>query len=80
MRVEITREDIRRGRPRQVGCSPMALALERQTGRIFAVRSDELEDDNSRRHPLPLEAQEFIARFDLGNPVEPITFELPYQL
>lgn len=80
MRVEVSRQDIERGRPRQVWCCPIALALERQTGRSFAILNDEIEDDQSRTYPLPIEAQEFVARFDQGHLVDPITFELLYQL
>lgn len=74
--VSVTRLDIARGR----GCSPcgcpIALALERATGRVFVVAGWGCRVPGEILGHFPEEAKTFIRHFDGCLPVEPFVFDV----
>jgi hypothetical protein len=76
MIIEVTQQDIDNG----VQCSsvrcPIALAAQRQIGcRWVSVGPNHL-DTGHKRVPLPANARAFEYAFDLGDPVQPFSFEI----
>jgi hypothetical protein len=81
VRIEVTVEDIRAGRPGEAGACPVALALCRATGRPWAVCPEELfgRFDGPVRAPgldAPPEVTTFVLAFDRGEAVSPFSFDL----
>ena len=89
MIVQVTREHIARGLgARWYGC-PVALALREWTGQtewivdgknayLWRPYADATgQKPGTQTHALPIRVREFIAAYDAGRPVEPLTFELP---
>lgn len=79
MLIEVTEADIEMGKQRRVDACPIALALERTSGRRFYVRCDDIvdaEEDKTSFAELPEEAVEFIQDFDEGHEVHPFSFHL----
>ena len=80
MLIKVEQYQIDNGLPRSMCSCPVALAIERCTGRHIVEVSDEhvtiFEHGEFVNILLPLAAQEFIKRYDEGSPVEPFEFEL----
>jgi hypothetical protein len=79
LRIEVTQPDIAHGVRDICDRCPVALALSRVIpGRGPAtVDTDSFYFDwGSEVYMLPREAQEFIKKFDGGDPVEPISFDV----
>ncbi len=79
MRIEVTQNDIDRGRPRcNYGC-PVALALRRTLGsqRAWKVTEQRIENPDGGRIVAPSEVRQFVIFFDHGACVAPFAFELP---
>ncbi len=76
VRVRVTKADIETGRPKSAACCPVAIALQRATGkkscRIHwdAFRVGRFED------ATPGAVQEFVSDFDAGRPVRPFSFTI----
>ena len=71
--VKVTKEDIRKGRPGMWHMCPIALALNRATGKEWTVDGRGAENKDGGRVILPQNARDFIGRFDQvaeGNPFE----------
>ncbi len=79
MRIEVTQEDISKGRVHSCGKCPIAVAL-RRTGfpRANAGYSNLWQDDEFFR--TPDKVQSFMVVFDMGAIVGPISFEIPWEL
>jgi hypothetical protein len=85
MKIEVTQEDIDKGKRRQACNCPISLAVKRHTGARY-VATFPLSGlnfiENDKTYILPAEEDQesfttFVCDFDDGNPVEPFTFELP---
>lgn len=81
-KIQVTEEDIMKGRPRAYCECPIALALIRVFGqsRVCGVTGQTIDiaecgwaDDEI---PLPSECAKFVNRFDTGELVGPFEFEL----
>jgi hypothetical protein len=77
MRIEVTEHLINIGVRRSSFACPVALALQRATGRRWEVSNTQAENLSGGRFNLPREVSTFTHDFDLGRPVAPLTFELP---
>jgi len=88
LEVEVTPEDIERGKPREVRSCPIAFAAQRALGLdypprvawgfIVALAPDKEEFKSVMAAPrwyLTEEARDFVARFDLDYNVEPFSFK-----
>lgn len=75
MRVEVKAEHIREGRPDDAGRCPVALALHEATGKRCSATWRALFLDGACL-PIPKDVQEFVCRFDYGQPVAPFAFDL----
>lgn len=74
MKIQVTAEDIRRGRPGICGGCPIALAMRR----AFGVPIESWRFVSSTNYSaLPQVATVFVVDFDAGRPVQPIEFEVP---
>ena len=80
MRIQVTPEDIKNGKP---GCGnecPLALAINRKSGRKAYVGVGAVYFDgdgvDTPTYWLPYEAVKFLWDFDRNRPVEPGAFEL----
>lgn len=81
MKIQVTADDIYRGKPCEVFHCPIARALERATGRavyvnhvLFAVFDEKgLKSDE---YLLPREAQQFIKHYDKNEAVDSFEFEV----
>lgn len=73
--VEVTQQDIERGRPGTCGECPVALALKRRGFTHVDVNEDLISVDN-RYYRSDSDVAWFIYNFDNGRPVFPQTFEL----
>lgn len=77
--VEVTQADIDIGCKKDCLNCPVAVALERATGKMWSVlgtcarRPAEFEV-----YLLPESARQFIGAFDEGEPVKPFTFEFSW--
>ena len=80
MRIEVTHEDIERGRPKSREACPIAHAIRRQSNLHFIeVNPCTLrwcEGSKVKRRPLPEEARDFIREFDNAGPVRPFAFDI----
>lgn len=72
--VEVTAEDIAKGKPMECLNCPVALACMRAGLDDIAVCDSSLDSDGSIRTPDVV--AEFIHAFDNGKPVHPFTFNL----
>lgn len=83
--VEVTQDDIAAGKPEEALSCPIALAVCRQLGVNAELNADvgtvDVEnnlwihdEDISYVYPLPDEARDFIANFDIDGPVDPFKF------
>ena len=78
--VEVTQQDIERGSLIECRSCPVALALQRATGREVEVAGPWFIFANSRRHfNLPESVRDFVAQFDSGVAVQPFSFEIEAQ-
>lgn len=76
MKIEVTARDIEKGLPEdKCGC-PVALAIRRATGLEVSVWCSMSVKVGREYIDLPDEAEDFINRFDQGEPVQPFTFDL----
>lgn len=81
MKIEVTAEDIARGKRGNACHCPIALAAERAGMRHVKVDLDSIGEKFTggcwgRWSYLPVDACEFVDRFDKGLPVEPFAFEI----
>lgn len=83
MQLEITQEDIDKGKQGDCGLCPIALAIRRKlpksnplvlSNRVFIT--DEHSKNKQYYFRMSSNAQEFICEFDNGFPVKPIEIEL----
>lgn len=77
MRVDVTAEDIEKGKRRDASQCPVALALSRTAGGLWFVSDDAWESGTGLERDLPNEVHQFIDDFDAGLPAEPFSFEFP---
>lgn len=80
MLIEVTKEDIDKGKPMNSGACPLANALERRTGHKWSVGvryCTRLAVGTWNDLPLPPAAVQFVRAFDLGCDVAPFAFEVP---
>ena len=75
MTITVTARDIAMGKPKHPRSCPIALAMRHQTSRGVFVDSDCIFL-NEDRFSLPAKARRFIALFDDGFDVSPMSFEL----
>lgn len=84
MKISVTREHLRNGKPISPGLCPVALALgEQHVGQEFVVFSTHMtcQMGNGRAvFVLPPNAVLNISRFDKGEQVEPYEFELEVEV
>lgn len=86
MRIEVTQEDIDTGVARDCRACPVALAVRRATGQSarVVVNADEIILRDSTTGLLlgwikmPPDVAKFVADFDRGRPVSPISSELNF--
>jgi hypothetical protein len=77
VKIEVTRADIDRGRPRFNNLCPVALAINRALpGHAWRVDGWRAEGDGGGRFALPWRAVVFVSDYDHGKPVQPFTFEV----
>jgi hypothetical protein len=76
MQIEVTQEDIDRGKKRDALCCPIALAMARATGRSWAIGCGVAVDEADTEVHLPEIAFRFESLFDFGKPVQPLSFEV----
>jgi hypothetical protein len=77
MRVVVTAKDIVKGRRSIADRCPVALALQRSTGRRWEVYFTHLSDVwHHAGQPTPLAVADFCEKFDDGIGVRPFAFEL----
>lgn len=82
MKIEVTAEDIQRGRKGNACSCPIHRAGRRAGLIDFEVWNKAVSvylDGKKKNYPLPEVAQQFIKKFDCGQPVEPIAFELAFK-
>ena len=83
--VLLTAGDIADGQRGLTNRCPVALAVRRATGiKVVSIRSTQgvLYGQEYQSFDLPAEAREFIARYDTGETVEPLAFDIilvPYR-
>ena len=80
MLIEVTKEDIEKGKPQNAVACPIAIALERQTGHKWSVGvryCTRLAAWTWNDLLLPPAAVRFVRAFDLGCDVAPFAFEVP---
>ena len=84
MRIEVTQEDIEKGRPASFFWCPVARAVRRATGypakATYGRVSVQLSPGPMKPKlfcSTPLMVDLFIGQFDLEEPVEPFAFDLP---
>ena len=74
--VDVTSQDIKRGKRKYISCCPIALALKRSLpGKRIAVGSD-ITFIGDGLATLPKQARTFIERFDNSESVKPFKFKL----
>lgn len=85
MRVDVTQDDIDRGRPRVACACPIAKAVERCCGYEYVLvghrdvrgyRPGDVRRIVIPATPLPSEAAAFVRDFDAGRSVSPFSFDL----
>lgn len=78
MLIQVTQEDIDKGRAKAVCDCPVALAIKRATGYKWVVFGSVAQDLMcTQRVALPAYASAFIINFDLNIKGKPFEFELP---
>lgn len=78
MKIKVTQEHIDRGTKKACSTCPVALALREATGMECEVSTTiAFLPNNDNGIPLPIDAKDFIRRFDAGTLVQPFEFELP---
>lgn len=79
IRVEVTADDILRGRARDCKGCPVARAISRALGVAASVGSMSFFLGESPCLPLPAPVLEWVGDYDAGRPVAPLSFllELP---
>ncbi len=80
LHVEVTAEDIAKGKRNRTDCCPIALAISRCNG-VSDVGVDEATASMSHGGEwvfaeMPKEAAAFVLAFDKRKPVEPFAFDL----
>lgn len=79
VKVEVTAEDIQRGKRKLCRECPVARALTRAAGKQVEVGNSHYRDEAAQWHrPLPEVAKHFIAAFDYGGSVAPFTFDVGF--
>lgn len=84
IRIEVTAEDIREGKPKMCSECPVARAISRAFGgAVFAVASNRTFGMHSfalsgpyRIARLPKHVESFVRQFDCGESVSPFSFDL----
>jgi hypothetical protein len=82
MAIQVTQQDIDRGKRGDDCWCPVALAINRWSGRNSSVDVDtvvigiDTADGKPDEFLTPPKIAEFIRRFDNGEPVEPFEFDL----
>lgn len=80
MKVSVTQDHIDRGLRHSAGFCPIALAMNEQHGPGHLVATCESlftnEDGVVAWLKMPSEADDFIGKFDTGEPVQPFEFEV----
>lgn len=75
MKINVTKEDIKKGKPKEARLCPIARACKRAGLKDAAVRYTRIE--NGRQcFPISKTTSRFISDFDLGKPVKPFSFYL----
>ena len=77
VRVEVTQEDIEKGKRKAGWACPIARAIKRrvpQSRRRDVFVEHALWEVGYHVRPLPRTAQRFVKRFDAGEPVKPFAF------
>lgn len=79
IRIDVTQDDINRGKREHCLFCPVALAMERAVGEVVFVHKSEYVIVYNQPLPMPAEASEWILQFDIGGAefVEPFSFEIP---
>lgn len=80
MKISVTKADIAKGEPGDCMSCPVALALKRKASKVTVGSTVADFKWKGRKYlevRLPLEAIEFIAKFDCGASVKPFTFNIP---
>lgn len=81
MKVSVTQDHIAVGVPKKSSSCPIALALQETTGATkvsvgtYTCSWEETNGDHFRAN-LPMEAENFVRSFDLGNKMKPFSFEV----
>ena len=75
-KIEVTEEDIRRGKPQSCCSCPVFRAIARTTGKAVEVLCKSIALGKEVEAALPEKARKFIEAFDDGRPVKPFTFTL----
>ena len=76
MKIYVTDNDIEQGIPHDTTFCPVALALYRTTGDQDVNVGGFRARSNHRFYALPKRVQNWIRRFDRGQPVKPFSFVL----
>jgi hypothetical protein len=75
IKVKVTADDIRQGRPMRQRDCPVALAMQRATGLPVRVHINTFSVGRKKgRYPLPRAVARFVCNFDDGLPVRPSSF------
>jgi hypothetical protein len=78
LRIDVTAQDITGALRRVCGSCPVARALRRCSGEEHVLVGVCRGIVGLAAVDLPIEAQQFIAAFDDGEPVQPFTFEVSW--
>ena len=87
MKINVTKKDIKNGQPENIKCCAIALALRRtfKTNMVEVKKDDSTNkvilqiDDDEYDHDYISKSDHittFIEKFDIGEDVEPFTFEI----
>lgn len=76
MRVTVTERDIQKGKRREPGCCPIALAILRVHDEALVLVGRQEVCISSKSYPLPPVARRFVEAFDYQQPVTPFEFDL----
>ena len=75
--VQVTKQDIKNGMPKEGDKCPIAKAVRRCTGTHRAVFVDESSIEiGAVEYSLPASAKAFVRAFDKGKPVSPFSMKL----
>lgn len=72
--IDVTREDIEDGERDSCTSCPVAIAIQRATGKVASVDYGRLELPGCATIRLPDFVEKFTLDFDSGAPVEPFSF------